>query len=42
MKKLTMLAGAALLLTLGACSRKSACPAYGAAKPTKPAVTRAA
>jgi hypothetical protein len=41
MKKLTILAGAALLLTLGSCARKGACPAYGAAK-AKPAATRAA
>ena len=41
MKRLTMLAGAALLLTLGSCARKGVCPAYGAAK-AKPAVTRAA
>ncbi|WP_262899047.1 hypothetical protein [Fibrella rubiginis] len=42
MKKLTILAGAALLLTLGSCSRKSICPAYGSVKQAKPAVTRVA
>ena len=40
MKKLTILAGAALLLTLGSCARKGTCPAYGSAKQAPP-VSRA-
>ncbi|WP_262899097.1 hypothetical protein [Fibrella aquatilis] len=41
MKKGLILAGAALLLTLGSCARKGVCPAYGSAKQVKPPVTRA-
>lgn len=42
MKKLTILAGVALLLTLGSCARRGTCPAYGSAKQVKPPVVRTA
>ena len=42
MKKLTILVGAALLLTLGSCARKGICPAYGSAKQVKPGTARVA
>lgn len=42
MKKGLILAGVALLLTLGSCARKGTCPAYGSTKQVKPPLTKVA